>query len=831
LVDALSRKSKEGKSMRRHRTYIPNLRVAILIAISALILLSSLGPAGMQHARAADAPKAAATIDVPDFSNDWIQRLGYIVRAVTSEKRLSAESLQLFSLIVAETSRDARAALARDEKIIIPLREELRSLNLPPQEGEPEEPPEIAALRQKLQDRVSRVEGRIQKTRLVLVRAQNLRGQLSVRGTTGVQELLQVSPSLFEAATWRKANEWLSSLVGRIAASPAEWWEGARSSLRPGRIIVVVLAGLLAIALAFLARQWLRRRFTREETTEEAPSKAQRTIYAGLTALADVLLPWSGLGALAAALSAAAPSNTYFEAILINLCFSGMAFFAIWGLARAALAPEAPQWRILPVTEKGARSLNRRIRVIAIFVAFALFFKWTNTFDGQTHPEFRAAASLIFGTAYIALLLLLLPGRFWVTSDRPARRFASSVARGTIALGLLAVPILILAGYSTLANFFELRFLVTIVGVGATTLLWSALHEVLAQTLPTEGRYHSHVDRWLRLSDGAARQAQFWCGFLVDVVLFLPLAYALLIFYGLSPDLLNLWLKRIFTGIPVGNVTISLVDIILAIVVFVVGLVVSGWIRRRLAQRILTHTQMDIGVRESIASGVGYVGIVIAILLAIATLGLDLTQLALIASALSVGIGFGLRTVVENFVAGLLLLIERPIQSGDWIVVGAHEGTVKKISVRSTEIETFDRASLIVPNSELISQAVLNLTHKNKLARVAVPVGVAYGSDTDKVREVLLSCAEANEHILSYPQPHVLFRAFGDSSLNFELRGIIADAKQRFVVSSDLHLAVDSAFREAGIEIAFPQRDLHIRDANLGEAVADTEGDIVASAP
>ncbi len=817
--------------MSRHRTYLPNLRAATLIAVSALILLSSLGPAGVRHAHAADAPKTEATADIPDYSNDWIQRLGYIVRLLSAEKRISPEAREIFSHIVSETSSDASAALTRDEKLIIPLRQELESLDLPPKEGEPEEPPEIAALRQTLQDRVSRIEGRIQKTRLVLVRAQNLRSQLSIRVSTGFQDLLAVSPSLFEAATWRKAKASLSSFGYRIAASPAAWWEAAKGSLRPVRIFVMFLAGLLAVALAVLVRQWLRRRFARQVTTEEAPTKAQRTTYAAMLALAEVILPGVGLSALAAAIFTVAPGNTFFQAILLSLCLSGLTFLAISGLARAALAPEAPQWRILPVTEEGARSLNRRVRGIAIYIAFGLLLKWTFEFDGQPQPEFHAVAHLFFGTVYAALLLLLLPDRFWETSDRPAWRFISALVRGTIALGVLVVPILILAGYSTLAGFVQLRLLVTIVSVGAATLLWSALHEVLAQTLLTEGRYHDRVDRWLRLSDGSARQVQFWCGFLIDVVLFLPLAYALLVFYGLSPDLLNLWIGRVLTGIPVGNVTISLVDIVLAIVVFVIGLAVTGWFRRRIAQRLLAHTRMDIGVRESIVSGVGYVGIVIAILLAIATLGLDLTQLALIASALSVGIGFGLRTVVENFVAGLLLLIERPIQSGDWIVVGTHEGTVKKISVRSTEIETFDRASVIVPNSELIAQAVLNWTHKNKLARVIVPVGVAYGSDTDKVREVLLACAEANEAVLSFPEPRVLFRAFGDSSLNFELRGIIADASQRILVTSDLNLAVDSAFREAGIEIAFPQRDLHIRDANLGTAIAETEGDIVASAP
>jgi small-conductance mechanosensitive channel len=506
-----------------------------------------------------------------------------------------------------------------------------------------------------------------------------------------------------------------------------------------------------------------------------------------------------------------------------------MVYFAISGLAQAALAPEAPRWRILPVTEEGSRSLARRVQVIAAYVALTLLLRWIVAADEPPPPEAFAVGNLLANTIFAALLLLLLPGRFWQESDIPYRHFSTTAVRGLIALGALAVPIFGLAGYAGIASFVLLRILATVVGVGAALLVRAAFHDLLAQALQPEGRFHDRVNRSLRLSEGSAGMVQFWCGLLIDLAIFGPLAYGLLIFYGLSPAVLNLWLRQILTGIQVGNVTISLIDIVFAIVVFVVGLAVASWIRRWLSQTVLAKTRLDIGVRDAIASGVGYVGIVIAILLAVVTLGLDLSNLALIASALSVGIGFGLRTVVENFVAGLLLLIERPIKSGDWIVVAGNEGRVKRISVRSTEIETFDRASVIVPNSELIAQPVQNWTHKNRLARIIVPVGVAYGSDTEKVREILFDCAKANETVLGYPETQVVFRAFGESSLDFELRCFIPDATRRLIISSDLHFAVDAAFREAGIEIAFPQRDIHIRDANLDGSVDVTEPD--ADAP
>jgi len=195
--------------------------------------------------------------------------------------------------------------------------------------------------------------------------------------------------------------------------------------------------------------------------------------------------------------------------------------------------------------------------------------------------------------------------------------------------------------------------------------------------------------------------------------------------------------------------------------------------------------------------------------------GVDFSGLALIAGALSVGIGFGLQNIVNNFVSGLILLFERPIKRGDWIVVGNTEGYVKKISVRSTIIQTFDWSDVIVPNSELISSQVTNWMLYNIYGRVIVPVGVAYGSDTGLVKELMLEVANSHPRVItdgSVPEPLVLFKEFGDSSLNFELRCFIRDIDYRIRTRSDLNFAIDAIFRKNGVEIPFPQRDVHVRD-------------------
>ncbi|MEE9342236.1 MAG: mechanosensitive ion channel domain-containing protein, partial [Gammaproteobacteria bacterium] len=184
------------------------------------------------------------------------------------------------------------------------------------------------------------------------------------------------------------------------------------------------------------------------------------------------------------------------------------------------------------------------------------------------------------------------------------------------------------------------------------------------------------------------------------------------------------------------------------------------------------------------------------------------------AGALSVGIGFGLQNIVNNFVSGLILLFERPIKTGDWVVVGQTEGYVKRIRIRATQIQTFDRSDVIVPNSELISHQLTNWMYQNQHGRARIPVGVAYGSDTEKVKDLLLAVAADHSRVIKTsiaPEPNVLFLGFGDSALNFELRVFIYNISDRLSVVSELNFAIDKAFREQGIEIPFPQRDVHIR--------------------
>ena len=240
--------------------------------------------------------------------------------------------------------------------------------------------------------------------------------------------------------------------------------------------------------------------------------------------------------------------------------------------------------------------------------------------------------------------------------------------------------------------------------------------------------------------------------------------------------------------------------------------VAAGRIRRWLSESILPQTQVDTGLQTSIAAGVGYTGTALAVVLALGVAGVSLNNVAIVAGALSVGIGFGLQSIINNFVSGLILLVERPIKVGDLVAVGGREGRVRSIAVRSTEIETGDKASLIVPNSELITGTVTNWTHRNALGRVVIKAATSTTADPEQVMAVLRSLAAECPHIMQHPQPGVSFDNFGPNGFEFSLSAVVADISKTGAAQTDLRLRIVKAFRAAGIELPHPQSDIHLRD-------------------
>jgi potassium-dependent mechanosensitive channel len=287
----------------------------------------------------------------------------------------------------------------------------------------------------------------------------------------------------------------------------------------------------------------------------------------------------------------------------------------------------------------------------------------------------------------------------------------------------------------------------------------------------------------------------------------------LLAFVGL-PLLFLLWTvtwvdframaNKAFFGFDVGSVTISPQSILMVAVVLFGGIALTKLFVRWLNKRVLLQTRVDKGVQDSVRKGTTYAGYIFAAGFALSAAGLDFSNLAIIAGALGVGIGFGLQSIVNNFVSGLILLAERPVRVGDWVAVAAGEGLVKKINVRATEIETFDGCSIIVPNSNLITEVVKNWTHSDTMGRFTVIVSVAYDSDVELVKTLLFQITKAHPNVLTYPEPVVTLQKFGAYSLDFEIKGTVGDIFYGVFVASDIRMSILKAFKEKDIVIPLP---------------------------
>jgi potassium-dependent mechanosensitive channel len=314
---------------------------------------------------------------------------------------------------------------------------------------------------------------------------------------------------------------------------------------------------------------------------------------------------------------------------------------------------------------------------------------------------------------------------------------------------------------------------------------------------------------------------------ILNIVFVISGALALLDVWEVAPAPTVTWNRIVSAGFVVAGIEITVGRIIAAaFVVYLAG--VASWLARTLVnEEVSRGWSLERGVTESINTLVHYAVITLGVLLGLGALGVQLQNFAIIAGALGVGIGFGLQNVVNNFVSGLILLFERPVRVGDTVEIDGEWGTIKKIGLRSTVVVTFTQAELIVPNADLVSQKVTNWSLTNPITRVAIPVGVAYGSDVQRVLEILVDTARTHPAVLEEPAPNALFMGFGDSSLDFELRIWIREIAARLVAKSAVMIEIDRRFREAGIEIPFPQRDLHIRsmDPSIAESVAAKDGE------
>jgi potassium efflux system protein len=625
------------------------------------------------------------------------------------------------------------------------------------------------------------------------------------------EKTFQQSPSIISLSMWETVVSTAPFFGGVLARTLLAWLRGLSAEMDTQKSFELLFAALLAFVVAWPGRRFICL-FIRKAEARRPSSELGVAIEAALLAVAGTALPL-----LAATLfldtieelNLAPPRLfTLLEALLLAPAW----VLAARTIVHAVLAPGAPRLRLVSTTEEGASTSLRFTTAAVATIGIATIFEAAAESVGAPisySVAIKAVAALVLSALLVATL------RRAAESDAEADAAClgpyvdpggrlGGVARilgwGTAAMLTLAA----LLGYVAFAWFMAHQMLWAAALFATTTIVLAVINAVAAQM---QGR-DTAIARFAHLQMGLPERALEQAGALIGGVLkaaTLALAVVLLLApWGVESGNLVEALQGVIFGFSVAGVTISVTSLVVAAVLFAAGVFITHLLQRWLEAEFLPTTRIDAGLRNSIRTGVGYLGIFVAAGLALSALGLSLERLTIVAGALSVGIGFGLQSIVNNFVSGLILLWERPIRVGDWIVVGTEEGIVRRINVRATEIETFDRTAVVVPNSTFISGIVKNKVLSDRTGRVELKVTVAITEDAEAVRDLLLRCARDHPQVLREPAPAVQLRNFGANGIDFDLYAFVAEVESTGRVSSELRFALLKLLREQEIAHSAP---------------------------
>ncbi len=703
----------------------------------------------------------------------------------------------------------SRFASARDvnQNTIVTLQSQLDALGPKPETGE--EAPEISSKRSALIAELINQRAPVQEADLNYSRADGLiRSIDKIIRERQTDALLKIGPSPLNPANWAAGLNAVTHSKNNLITELKTAWSSdvLRDGMKQNLPVVIVLV-LVAFVLLMRGRRWmegLTKAILERAQKKSAQPKAWRWFLTFLTSLGQVVLPFLGIYALVEAIYATGMMGLRNDLILAQLPWAGLAFFlARWLGTR--IFPRAIYFSSLLNLSEIQRKKGRLYSGVLGFL-FGLdllvsvlvgFDDWSDAAEVSVKfPMLIIAAYALFRLAQILHAHFLNDQKETAQSSYKNKmiNLLSRAIIGVVAFGVVLGAV----GYSEAAQFFIYSTALSLSVIASLLVLQRVVYDLYAIAT--------------RAPDGASEALT---PVLISLVLVIASTPVFALIWGARlADLTELW-AQFQQGFSLGDTRISPTVFVKFILIFIVGYLITRLFQGMLRNTVLPKTKIDVGGRNAIVSGTGYIGIFLAALIAITSAGIDLSSLAIVAGALSVGIGFGLQNIVSNFVSGIILLIERPISEGDWIEVGGQMGYVRDISVRSTRIETFDRTDVIVPNADLVSGMVTNWTRGNSVGRVKVPVGVAYGTDTRRVERILLDIAQAHPMVLANPAPSVAFLGFGADSLDFEIRAILRDVNWVTSVRSDMNHEIASRFIAEGIEIPFAQRDVWLRNPEV----------------
>lgn len=782
---------------------MPLARLLLALVLAALTALALPVAMPAPFGAAAIAQDVAAAPDYAQWEKD-----AALAEQVLEQDRASNQALeQLRDRIVDWRAKFAAAQTANQQRIST-LRNQIAALGDPPADGQTEAP-EIASRRSELNDQLSK----LQAPGIAAVEAHSRAEGIIREIDTVIRDrqadaLLKLSPSPVNPINWPAGAAVLTQGIKTLWNETAGAWDNpARRTEFRNNLPVIILYLVVAAILVLRAPRFI------EGLTgklRHSASMRMRDIAASILSLGQVIVPVLGVLLLVLAVKATGMTGLRSGELIGALPDAAAAFF----LARWLGSSVFSGGTAAPIVVD--RPLEARFHAGMLGLAAAIEVMRV-AFATDVRPPLSQAAQSVWAFPVVLLVAVFLFRLGQLIRRREGAPVSDAIAFrarlqrlfGTALVAASVVsPLLGVVGYVAAANALIWPALGTLALVGLVIVLHRFLTDVylVASRSGEEGR---------------EALVPVLIGFLLSLSAVPVLA---LIWGARMADLTEAW-TRFREGIVLGETRISPTSFLTLVAVFVIGYLATRLVQGALKSSVLPRTRLDKGVQNALAAGVGYVGLFLAALVSITAAGLDLSSLAIVAGALSVGIGFGLQNIVQNFVSGIILLIERPISEGDMIEVNGQFGVVKGISVRSTWIETFDRTDVIVPNGDLVSGVVTNLTRGNLTGRLILKVGVAYGTDTRRVEAILKEIADAQPLVLVDPAPAVIFTAFGADLLDFEVRMILSDVNYKNVVLSEVNHEIARRFAEEGIEIPFAQRDIWIRnpEALRGEEAPRSE--------
>lgn len=764
-------------------------------------------------ATAAPAPPAvsaetkAARAKLDGYKADLDQKEAAIQGRTMSDADLQNIRQQIEPIIA-----EIRAVVDEQTPRLEASKQRLSQLGPKPEKGQPEESADVARDRAEREAAVAELDETQRLGRALLVQAEQLSTRIGdLRRTGFTRALFEQSDGLLSPSLWMNVVQAVPRELRALGIIAEDALDQLRRNTTLGVLLLLGLAIGVAVAL-YVGRRSIAPRLVRRDRAILDPSRRSR-----LLAALGVLLLGAG-----PAIAGSWIVWVVFDAVdvvpsrleqVVKALLGGLAFIAfVRALIDAILAPDHASWRLIPVRDASAdRIMSFSVTLTTVMVVGKVIEAFNKAIAAAlpitviTRAVFALAAALIFAE---------LLRRFAARESQDEACLGPYVAPevdigGPLrSLGWFIVALIIgsvVGGYIALASFLVDQAVGISIIIALLVLGIAFADEFIGGSL----RGQSRIATTLQANTGLRRRSVEQIGILASGVARLALIIIAILLvllpWGIESTDVTGSLRALFFGFNVGDVTISLSSILIAAALFAGGFTITRIVQRWLDNTFLPATDLDAGLRNSIRTAAGYVGIITAGVVAFTYLGLSLERLTIVAGALSVGIGFGLQSIVNNFISGLILLWERPIRVGDLVVVGDAEGYVRRINVRSTEIQTGDRAMLIVPNSNLISGVVRNRVRNDRVGRVLVSVPVPRASsDPDQVAEIMRKAALAHREVMSEPNPRVLFKKVTENTIDFDLVCFVDDIDAAGRVSSELYFEIFRGLRKAGIGAPAP---------------------------